>query len=163
MAGTRKYIARWRRIKHVAMVLCVLCVVLWVATCAVRMGAYRVWGPKLQVSHGSVSFRDDNNIFIDERFGFDKETHYSGELTWHWPSLVPRRGESRIEPNGSPFMTREWELPLWPLPIAFGAFAWYAGRRVKHMRPHVCATCGYDTRGLAAGACCPECGTACSV
>jgi hypothetical protein len=49
-------------------------------------------------------------------------------------------------------------LPLWPVPAALGALTWYAGRRIKQLRHHVCPKCGYDTRGLAAGACCPECG-----
>ena len=142
------------------MVLCGLSVVLWVATCAVRMGAYRFWGPILQVSHGSVSFRDEDNFYVDERSGFDGETVYEGEVTWHWPSLVPRWGNSRIEPNGSPFITQEFEVPLWPLPVAFGALAWYAGRKIKRVRQGACPNCGYDTRGLAAGACCPECGAA---
>jgi hypothetical protein len=37
------------------------------------------------------------------------------------------------------------------------ALLWYADRR--RFGPHACSECGYDRRGLAADAKCPECGT----
>jgi hypothetical protein len=126
------------------------------------MGAYRIWGPNLQVSHGSVSFCDMNNFEVEERTGFDAETSYDFEVRLHWPALIPRWGNCRIEHGGTPIRTREFEVPLWPLPVAFAVLAWYSEQRIKQLRPHVCAKCGYDTRGLEASVC-PECGAACSV
>ena len=79
------------------------------------------------------------------------------------PVLLPRMYRGPTPWTAPPRHTTALTLPLWPLPVAFGTLAWYAGRRIKRLQRHGCAKCGYDTRGLAAGACCPECGTACSV
>lgn len=98
-------------------------------------------------------------------------------MTWQWPwewSLVPALNTPQWLPsfcNDYPWyidwipFTPRWSVavPLWPTPVAFGALAWYAGRRIKRLRKGACTKCGYDTRGLAAGACCPECGTPCTV
>ncbi len=93
-------------------------------------------------------------------------------ITWRWPwewSLVPALNAPRWLPSfyndysgfidWIPFMPR-WsvEVPLWPMPATCAGLAWYAGKRIRRLRQGACTKCGYDMRGLAAGACCPECG-----
>jgi hypothetical protein len=48
---------------------------------------------------------------------------------------------------------------LYPLALTLipAGLLWYADRR--RLRPGLCGGCGYDRRGLAADAKCPECGT----
>jgi hypothetical protein len=54
-------------------------------------------------------------------------------------------------------------VPIWPFALATGgcAFAlWHADIRARRRaRVGVCIGCGYDRRGIAADATCPECGT----
>ncbi|MFY7896136.1 MAG: hypothetical protein ACOVP8_07880 [Phycisphaerales bacterium] len=53
---------------------------------------------------------------------------------------------------------RQWVVPLWPLPAMCVSVATIMQVRARRYKIDACTTCGYDTRGLAAGACCPECG-----
>jgi hypothetical protein len=156
MAGTRKTIARWRRIKHVVMVLCVQSVVLWVATCWTVTLFHTQREVTASIAGGGVTVHND-------AYFFDPSDPVSVDIETDWkpPRLLPAWGEAatpQLAPRSFAIM-----LPLWPLPVAFGALAWYAHTRIARLRQGACTKCGYDTRGLAAGACCPECGAACSV
>ena len=55
-------------------------------------------------------------------------------------------------------------IPLWAPMLIFllpTAFAWRADAKyMRRARVGLCAACGYDRAGLAAGAVCPECGVA---
>lgn len=151
MAGTRKHIARWRRIKHVAMVQCVQSVVLWVATCGMTMQFNTQREVTAFVAGGAVTIDNDDYFFVPS-----DPVSVNFEINWMLPRLLPAWGEAAV-PQLAPRAVAIL-LPLWPVPVAFGALAWYAGRRIKRLRQDACAKCGYDTRGLAAGASCPECG-----
>lgn len=53
-------------------------------------------------------------------------------------------------------------IPLWlPLVLAGGAsvLLWREERARRRVAATACASCGYDRRGLATGAPCPECGS----
>ena len=52
-------------------------------------------------------------------------------------------------------------IPMWPLAAATGIGAlllWWSERPERRRRLGQCAACGYDRRGLAVAAPCPECG-----
>jgi hypothetical protein len=56
----------------------------------------------------------------------------------------------------------QWIIPFWALLISVAiptAFLWRRDRRDR-FGPGRCPKCGYSLAGLAAGAGCPECGTA---
>ena len=144
-------IARWRRIKHVAMVLCVQSVVLWVATCGTATDINTQQAVRARVIGGAVTI-DNDDYFFDQ----SDPVSVNVETFWVPPRLLPAWGQYSL-PQLAPrsFAIR---LPLWPLPVAFGALAWYAGRKITRLRQGACTKCGYDTRGLAAGVRCPECG-----
>jgi hypothetical protein len=156
MAGTRNSIARWRRIKHVMMVLCVQSVVLWVATCGTTTQFNTQREVTAYVAGGGVTI-DNDDYFFDP----SDPVSVNFEINWMLPRLLPAWGEAalpQLAPRAFAIL-----LPLWPIPVAFGALAWYANTRITRLRQGACTKCGYDTRGLAAGAPCPECGAACSV
>ena len=59
---------------------------------------------------------------------------------------------------------REFQIPLWPVMavcvLVTGA-AWHRDTSLRRRaRLKLCPKCGYDRAGLAAGAVCPECGSA---
>lgn len=151
MTGTHKHIARWRRIKHVAMVLCVQSIVLWVATCSMAIQFNTQREVTAYVAGGGVTIDNDDYFFIPS-----DPVSVNVDSCWMFPRLLPAWGEAavpQLAPRAFAIL-----LPLWPVPVAFGVLAWYAGRRIKRLRHDFCPKCRYDTRGLAAGACCPECG-----
>jgi len=156
MAGTRDSIARWRRIKHLAMVLCVLSVVLLALSCGVQCRITLQRDARTLVSGAGVerwTIPHSLRSFLapsvpDVRF----------RLAYTPPDWLPSWGVT------DPPEEQRWAfVPLWPVPVAFGGLAWYANTRIKRQRQGACIKCGYDTRGFAAGAVCPECGTTCSV
>ncbi len=159
MAGTRKHIARWRRTKHVAMVLCVQSVVLLALSCSVGIAASLSEKINVGISEAALSAS-----YFSQPFKIAGLTPSRlipvGDLWFGWnsPRMLP--GFSR---DVSPSQGWSVLIPLWPLPVAFGALAWCAGRKIKRVWRGACPNCGYDTRGLGAGACCPECGTTCTV
>lgn len=56
---------------------------------------------------------------------------------------------------------QEYGLPVWMLlaPTTVGAVALWRADHLRRSRcAKTCASCGYDRRGLAVGAACPECG-----
>lgn len=57
---------------------------------------------------------------------------------------------------------RNESLPLWMPTVALSALSVGLFRRSGQHGPHACTACGYDLRGLAADAPCPECGRATS-
>lgn len=59
--------------------------------------------------------------------------------------------------------TTTFAMVLWPTPLATlsaGALLLWSARRAARAARGFCSACGYDLRGLAAGAACPECGKA---
>lgn len=86
-------------------------------------------------------------------------------LRWHYGMVQRHINPVPGVANPGPyvFMQRYVQIPLWPLPLLCSGIAAWHHRRVRRLSRMGCPTCGYDTRGLAAGAPCPECGTACSV
>jgi hypothetical protein len=50
-------------------------------------------------------------------------------------------------------------VPLWLPWLAVAGFTVWRRRADRLIVPQACNTCGYDRRGLAADAKCPECGT----
>ncbi len=120
----------------------------------------------------------------DVNMGSYIQTHDSMELAAGWPRLSFRMGWDTAHPNefrgGRLFPTSAsmgMRFLLWrPIPLGFaldtliyatcfaGLFAgvrvWARARRSKQ---GACAACGYDLRGLASEAACPECGAGASV
>ena len=161
MAGKRDNIAWWRRVKHVALVLCVQCAVLWVVMCAIaasvevgRDGVLLVFGGMVTYEHAPMPPLTSGVLVSSLNLGDVVSQR------WSRPAILPSWQWTPASPPASPgsFMIG---VPVWPVPVAFAGLAWYAGKRIKQLRRDACAKCGYDTRGLAAGAVCPECGTAC--
>ncbi len=167
MAGIRDRIARWRRFKHVAMVLCVQSMLACVIFCGVLASWTLAQGDSIEVSSASVKYKRLSEALHaahaerPKASPFFADNELVGAVRWRWPQWLPEWWDPSTF-NGPGWYLQSWELtlPLWPVPVAFSAMAWYAGRRIKRLRPHVCAKCGYDTRGLAAGVPCPECGGA---
>ncbi|HLP84469.1 MAG TPA: hypothetical protein VK157_08965, partial [Phycisphaerales bacterium] len=159
MTGTRKPMARWRRIKHVAMVLCVQSALVCMLFCGVLARATDARGDAIEVSGASIRFmrlddtmrmmRSDHPVL--NPFWLDKGLIV--HVPWQWPRWMPERVDHSAF-NGPGWSLYSWELtlPLWPVPVALGAMTWYANRRIKRLQRHGCDKCGYDTRGLAAGA-----------
>ena len=161
MAGTRNNIGWWRRVKYIALVLCVQSVLGWLALCGVMLTVSPAWNANIQVRGASVTYSRLPDLVPQQRGAVLGDILLIGTLQWQWPQWLPAwKAQSKFGP-GSPLWSWELTLPLWPVPVAFAGIAWYAGRRIKRLRRDVCAKCGYDTRGLAAGAVCPECGAAC--
>ncbi len=162
MAGKRNNIASWRRVRHLAIMLCVQSAVAWVVSCGFALTVYPGWNAKFKVNRASVIGSDSTDVFPGLELpglGFRIQ---GTPVQWQWPYGLPAWDSSKYSSNKWPSPSW-WELrlPLWPVPVGFAWLAWYAGRRIKRLRRDVCAKCGYDTRGLAAGAVCPECGAAC--
>jgi hypothetical protein len=84
----------------------------------------------------------------------------SSENAW---AMLLSMGRSRIWPTFSRWPTGNPSLaiPCWTPLLIFVPLAFYLVRRDRWLsRPGRCEKCGYDRRGLAAGAsACPECGT----
>ena len=83
-------------------------------------------------------------------------------MTWapEWPQLLPDVVNAKAGMFSSVTVFIHTYVPLWPLPLATGLLALFAHRRARKLSPALCPACGYDTRGLAAAAPCPECGAA---
>lgn len=170
MAGTRKHITRWRRVKHVAMVLCVQCALAWVVLCGISARLTLAGGDSIEVAGASMMYARLSEAMRAAHAEqpaanpFFADNQLVGQVQWQRPLLVPAWDDPNAF-NGPGWSMWSWELtvPLWPVPVAFGAMTWYAGRRIKRLQRHGCDKCGYDTRGLAACTPCPECGTTCSV
>jgi hypothetical protein len=145
-------IARWRRTRHAAELLALQTLLMCVVSCALRVRVMHPPDVMISLTQAGI---ECSRVSPQLRKWIPSFTSaHAGSPAWQAPKWLPVYD---AVPN---FVTNtRIFLPFWPLPVAFGALAWYAGRRIKQLRPHVCATCGYDTRGLAAGACCPECGT----
>jgi hypothetical protein len=90
----------------------------------------------------------------EEAYTFDPERARGLSRSWLWLGGTCRTQQSGIA---------AFAFPLWPLLIAALPPAWILWRPDLHawreVRRACCAKCGYDRRGLAAGARCPECGT----
>lgn len=163
MAGTRKVIARWRLVYRVALSAAVFACAVLLLTCVATVRVSRREPRAITLTAASVVYSDTGYVGTPmDNFG-----RVQGRSTFIWNSpqlrLLPFCVWSTQRRLVMPIQTREVSIPLWPLPVACGIFAWYANTRIKRQREHACTTCGYDTRGLAAGACCPECGTTCTV
>lgn len=98
-----------------------------------------------------------------------------GGVHWHDASAVPTLGgipivgnffTIRVESPGWWFRwstqpkSKEVVVPLWALGVFAGGVMVFAWRRATRVEKGHCARCGYDLKGLAAGAVCPECGAA---
>ena len=160
MAGTRNTIARWRRTRHVALMLCVQSVLVWIACCGVTLTALPGRDAGIEVDRGSVTFRRLPYLVPNQRGGLPYDFVLTGAMQWQRPRWLPAWIRPYRLVPASPLRAWQLTLPLWPVPAAFAGVAWYAGRRIKRLQLHGCATCGYDTRGLAVGVPCPECGGA---
>ncbi len=96
-----------------------------------------------------------------------------GGMHWHDVSAVPLLGGIPIVGN---FFTirvaspgwwfrasfsqthKELVVPMWAIGLLAGGLMVLAWRRGSRVEKGHCARCGYDLKGLAAGAACPECG-----
>ncbi len=163
MAGTRSNIARWRRVKHMALVLCVQSVFVWIGLCAIvarieigRDGTLLAARGMLTYEYAPLPPLTSGRLVNSLSLG---DVVYR---QWGKPALWPawRRTPAALPATPGGYVIG---IPLWLLPLTFGSLAWYANTRIERLRQGTCTKCGYDTRGLAAGACCPECGTAYSV
>ena len=87
------------------------------------------------------------NARMTGRNGWIDQDFYADLKWWFWWRF-------EVRPPMALVMT-----PLWVIALA-GAGACAAGRRARPACANVgaCAMCGYDRRGLARGAVCPECG-----
>ena len=95
------------------------------------------------------------NAFYDTSgFHAKQRDHNAPWLWWSWEwsnqSLAPGTG------------WRAFGLPLWVPALLAGCTAiplWRTHTRRQRKSSGVCDTCGYDRRGLATDASCPECGS----
>jgi hypothetical protein len=127
---------------------------------------------ELSVSRGAVSYWGNDapapNPNYRVGWSFDVPAGDYGLPLWNpeWNNAPPLRARTPLEKKrfgGGP--TRYWggHLPLW-IPFVFVAFPsgllWLL-HRIVMKRPGAgqCPKCGYDRRGLAVDAGCPECGT----
>lgn len=79
-----------------------------------------------------------------------------GEDSWEG---IPTRWHVGVLYDRDHISTMAGVSLVWPALIAFlpAALLWYTDRR--RFGPERCSKCGYDRRGLAINAKCPECGT----
>ena len=149
-------IARWRRTRHAAELLALQTLLMCVVSCALRVRVMHPPDVMISLTQAGI---ECSRVSPQLRKWIPSFTSaHAGSPAWQAPRWLPV-----YDPVPNILRNSRLFLPLWPLPVAFAGLAWYARRRIKQLRPHVCTKCGYDTRGLAAGACCPECGAACSV
>ena len=150
--------AWWQRMQDVALVFLVQSVLVCVVLCVVRLEISKLWDVNVTIEQASVTIHDSATMLPVVPGVGPLSTIISGSLEWRQPRWLPVWSHVTPSPRSWPAWWWELTLPLWPLPATFFGLAWYARRRVKRLRHDVCTKCGYDTRGLAAGACCPECG-----
>jgi len=108
---------------------------------------------EILVCDGYIAYGDDYaSIGPVKKFFFERayaDTHW--RWWFHW-----ERGSFGNLPM------RILEVPLWSPCLLTGSLAgivWtFALRARKRQGDRLCPACGYDLRGLAAGAACPECG-----
>ncbi|HYE63858.1 MAG TPA: hypothetical protein VD997_17845 [Phycisphaerales bacterium] len=92
----------------------------------------------------------DPDALLDQRYRHPRRQR------WEWLVYDDSRHDLF-----SVWRDRSWSLSLWPVGALL--FLWNAcvvSYRLGARRGHRCQKCGYDRRGLARGAACPECGRA---
>ncbi len=156
MAGQHHTLAFWQRTRRLALALCIAAALLWLfatlTLASVPLGTKR----RITLTAG---------MLVVQHSPHSRVQGAPASLAWSpdRPRLAPAFSRAKAGMFSSVIVSTNLSLPLWPLPAACGLLALYAHRRTRHLSTILCTKCGYDTRGLAAGACCPECGTACSV
>lgn len=97
-----------------------------------------------------LSIRRVPQLYVPRNLRFP---NYHTELWVTPPATPPGLGASLCSFN----------VPVWPLPLLLvvpSVFAWWIdARSVRWRCRRQCQKCGYDRRGLAANALCPECGS----
>lgn len=136
-----------RAVKRVGPVFCIAIVLAWGFSAVVRTRIGLGWGWEVSLDCGQAAV---TSFIPNHRWRSPRGitmTQHSPELHWwfdyHEPPLA---GTLRI--------------PMWfvlSLAIVGTVVAWRLDDRARR-RTDVCATCGYNRAGLAAGSRCPECG-----
>jgi hypothetical protein len=156
MAGRQRTLAFWQRTRRLALAYCLAAALLWLFTtltlASVPLGTQ--W--RITLTAGALVVQHSPHSRVHGA---------PASLAWspQRPRLSPLFSRAKAGMFSSVIVSTSLWLPLWPLLAACGLLALYARRRTRHLSTMHCPHCGYDTRGLAAGACCPECGAACSV
>jgi len=96
----------------------------------------------LGVEAGRITLHDSGAQGVQSAFLFGAERRGTA---WQWWFEVQRSWVGTF-----------LAVPLWAPVIVAGA--WTALAHRTRRRPDECSVCGYERAGLAAGACCPECG-----
>jgi hypothetical protein len=113
-------------------------------------GSFQNAGLELQVSNGCVQcFRFPGGSFLPEWYLGDLHPSTRWRTMWKPMYLVNRLDTLLLIPL--------W-IPMSPVLCAAAAL-WYGDIRARRRGRDTCRSCGYDRRGLAADAKCPECGT----
>lgn len=149
-----------RLLRSVAKWACVVVLVLATgASVATRWGGF-VWAREpvmVEVDRGQarLTVRLAGNGVTRPRLRW---WHPPVENTWSW---VPVSWNRQTVLTETMLLVRFWlALPLTLAALVSLAFWWPEVRGVLRRRAGRCAACGYDRRGLGAGALCPECGAA---
>lgn len=151
MAGQRPTLATWRRVQRIALVLVIATALLLLFTtltlASVPLGTQ--W--RITLTTGALVVQHSPHSRVH---GAPASLAWSPER----PRVSPVFSRAKAGMFSSVIVSTSLWLPLWPLPVSLAAFAWYARTRIKRLQQHACPNCGYDTRGLATDAPCPECG-----
>jgi len=156
MAGQQRTLAFWQRTRRLALAYCLAAALLWLFTTLTLASLPLGTQWRITLTAGALVVQHSPHSRVHGA---------SASLAWspQRPRLAPLFSRAKAGMFSSVIVSTSLWLPLWPLPVSLVALAWYARTHIKRLQPHACPHCGYDTRGLAAGACCPECGTPCTV
>jgi len=131
--------------------LTVLQLVVWVGSGWMTIGYAPVRGPTAALAAGVVIVLiPTTGLTASARPGWTAKQE-SSKFQWWFSFLGNQRVKVCIVPLWSPAL----------LSLLATAAAWRADAKyMRRVRVGLCAACGYDRAGLAAGAVCPECGVA---
>jgi hypothetical protein len=167
--GRKRLIAGWGLVRASGILLVAILASRWIEVARLKsdnewylslsrgMVAY---GPFIIVNFGSIEEQDMFTRLDPSGLVWKvKPEVYGKTLVLDTPVLTIERPRGR-KSAGAPFQIYI-QFMLWPLALSAaslgtGMILW-GKRRGSSSRDH-CLTCGYDMKGLAAGAGCPECG-----
>lgn len=139
-------------------VVTVLLLVVWIGSGWVNVAC--AWPVRSDPSGAYTAGVLVGRFYCERYTGLTRHRQTSFELSI--PYTYPF--ELQLGLTANPTVFEGVQFPLWcPVVIAFGvtSLIWRADlRAMRRAKEGLCAKCGYDLSGTAAGAVCPECGRA---